>query len=118
MASRKPPTKYERFTARFPKLGTAWEALALAGREGPLDERAARLIKLALAIGAQHEGAVHASVRKGMALGITREEMEQVVALAAGTIGMPRTVAAWTWINDELEQPAPPRRKLRRAARA
>jgi alkylhydroperoxidase/carboxymuconolactone decarboxylase family protein YurZ len=46
------------------------------------------------------EGAVHASVRKAVALGITREELEQVVALAAGTIGLPSTVAVWSWLDE------------------
>lgn len=35
---------------------------------------------------------------------IAPEELEQVVALAAGTLGMPATVAAFTWINDELDK--------------
>ena len=46
------------------------------------------------------EGAAHASVRKAFAIGVTREEMEQVVALAAGTIGLPAAVANITWIGD------------------
>ena len=46
------------------------------------------------------EGSVHASVRKAKALGIATEEIEQVVALAAGTIGMPSTVAAWSWVRE------------------
>lgn len=46
------------------------------------------------------EGAVHASVRKAHALGNPRETVEQVVALAAGTLGLPFTVAVWTWVQD------------------
>jgi alkylhydroperoxidase/carboxymuconolactone decarboxylase family protein YurZ len=33
-------------------------------------------------------------------MGISVEEIEQVVALAAGTLGMPATVAAFTWVRD------------------
>jgi len=33
-------------------------------------------------------------------MGISIEELEQVVALAAGTMGMPATVAAFTWVRD------------------
>jgi hypothetical protein len=29
--------------------------------------------------------------------------MEQVVALAAGTVGLPSAVAAYTWIRDIVE---------------
>jgi alkylhydroperoxidase/carboxymuconolactone decarboxylase family protein YurZ len=96
----KPPRTYEEFTKRFPKLKDAWDAIGQAGDEGPLDDKTSRLVKLAIAVGAQREGAVHASVRKGLAQGIMPEEMEQVVALAAGTIGLPTAVAAFTWIRD------------------
>ena len=73
-----------------------------AGRQGPLDEKSSRIIKLAVAIGALREGAVHANVRKALAQGVTPEEIEQVLALAAGTIGLPATVAAFSWIKDLL----------------
>ena len=96
-----PPAKYRAFTQRFPKLGEAWDCIHEAGAAGPLDDRTARLIKLAVAIGAQREGAVHASARKARAMGISQEEMEQVVALAAGIMGLPATVAAWTWVLDD-----------------
>ena len=98
----KAPDTHEAFTSTFPKLAKAWETVGQAGKEGPLDEKTARLVKLAIAVGAQQEGAVHASVRKALAMGITPRELEQVVALAAGTLGFPRTVAAYTWIKDLL----------------
>jgi 4-carboxymuconolactone decarboxylase len=98
----KPPRTHDEFTSAFPEVGKAWEIIGGAGKDGPLDERTARLIKLALAIGAQQEGSVHASVRKGLAMGITREELEQVIVLSAGTLGFPQTVAAYTWIKDLL----------------
>ena len=98
-----PPSAYTRFTARFQDLEKAWEHMAKAGRAGPLDAQSQRLVKLAIAIGALREGAVHASVRKARALGVSPEEMEQVVALAAGTIGLPSTVAAFQWVREVLE---------------
>ena len=98
----KPPEPHHKFTGAFPELGKAWEIIGGAGKQGPLNEKTARLVKLAVAIGAQQEGAVHASVRKGLAMGITKEEMEQVVTLSAGTLGFPQTVAAYTWISDLL----------------
>jgi alkylhydroperoxidase/carboxymuconolactone decarboxylase family protein YurZ len=94
------PEAYQAFVRRYPKLGQAWETTAQAGREGPLDDRVSRLVKLALAIGAMREGAVHASVRKALAQGIRKEEIEQVVALAAGTLGFPATVAVFSWVQD------------------
>jgi len=100
----KPPQTFLDFAARFPKLKEGWESIAEAGRDGPLDEKTARLVKLAVAVGAMREGAVHASVRKARALGIPDEAVEQVVALAAGTIGLPAAVAAWSWTRDPGEQ--------------
>jgi alkylhydroperoxidase/carboxymuconolactone decarboxylase family protein YurZ len=100
----KPPDAYRRFVERYPKLDKAWDLIAEAGKEGPLDEKTARLIKLAIAIGAGREGAVHSGVRKAVALGVNRAELEQVVALAAGTLGMPSSVAVHCWVLDELEK--------------
>jgi alkylhydroperoxidase/carboxymuconolactone decarboxylase family protein YurZ len=96
----KPPKTYTHFIKRFPHLGKAWDSINDAGQNGPLDEREQRLIKLAVAIGAMREGAVHSSVRKGLAMGIGEEEIDQVVALAAGVLGLPSTVAVWTWVRD------------------
>src|SRR6266496_2973448 len=95
----KPPKTYETFVKRYPKLAEAWENIAQAGKEGPLDAKTSRLIKLAIAIGAMREGAVHSSVRKALASGITDQEIEQVVVLAASTLGMPSTVAVFTWVH-------------------
>ena len=101
----RPPRTYERFIQRYPRLAQAWGEISAAGREGPLDERTARLVKLAVAVGAMREGAVHASVRKALAQGITRQEIEQVVALAAGTLGLPAAVAVYSWIEDSTAEP-------------
>ena len=99
-----PPETYQAFVRRYPKLGEAWEAIAQAGKDGPLDERARRLIKLAAAVGALREGAVHASIRKALAQGISRAEIEQVIALAAGTIGLPAAVAVFSWVEEVLAE--------------
>lgn len=95
-----PPARYGEFVKRYPKLEVAWRAINEEGEEGPLDERTQRLVKLGIAIGAMREGAVHANVRKALAMGITMEEIEQIVALAAGTLGMPSTVAVFSWVRD------------------
>jgi len=98
----KQPETYEAFVRRYPRIGRAWEELAEAGKDGPLDARTARLVKLVLAIGALREGAVHANVRKALAAVRPAAEIEQVVALAAGTLGLPATVAVYSWIRDLL----------------
>lgn len=104
MSESKTPAVYDAFVARYPALAKAWEGTAEAGKDGPLDDKTARLVKLGIAMGAAREGAVHSGTRKALALGITREEIEQVVALCAGTCGFPQTVAAFSWVRDELEK--------------
>jgi 4-carboxymuconolactone decarboxylase len=99
----KPPDLHGQFVRQYPKLEQAWELIADEGREGPLDEKTARLLKLAAAIGAMREGAVHASVRKALAMGIEPAALYQVVALAAGTIGLPSTAAAYSWVREVIE---------------
>ena len=100
------PKAYQLFVERYPKLGQAWELSAEAGEEGPLDAKTVRLVKLAIAMGALREGAVHANVRKAMAAGISTEEIEQVVALGAGTLGFPSTVALFCWAQDVIGKPS------------
>lgn len=95
-----PPKAYQEFVKRYPKISQGWEKIAEAGREGPLDAKTIRLVKLALAIGALREGAVHANVRKAQAAGVTAEEIDQVIALTAGTLGLSATVAAYSWVGD------------------
>lgn len=98
----RPPKTYQEFVKRYPKLSQAWELIAEAGGDGPMDERTTRLVKLGIAIGALREGAVHSNVRKALSMGISVEEIEQVVALSAGTLGLPSTVAAYTWVRDVI----------------
>ena len=96
----KPPRAFNEFSETFPTLRKAWDILGDAAKEGPLDDRTARLVKLGVAIGAMREGAVHSSARKALALGVKTEELNQVVALASSIIGMPSAVAVWTWLRD------------------
>ncbi|MEE2658497.1 MAG: carboxymuconolactone decarboxylase family protein [Candidatus Latescibacterota bacterium] len=98
------PAAYTDFTTRYPKLAEAWGLIAEQGQEGPLDERTCRLVKLGIAMGAMRTGAVHSGVRKALSLGVTAAELEQVVALTAGTLGMPSSVANFTWLQDVLEE--------------
>jgi alkylhydroperoxidase/carboxymuconolactone decarboxylase family protein YurZ len=100
----KAPKKYHEFIERFPELGEAWNKITEAGSKGKLDAKTCRLIKLAIALGAQKQSPASASVRKALDLGITLEELEQVVALAASTIGLPGTVASWSWVTEAYEK--------------
>lgn len=99
-----PPAVFREFITRYPDLGHGWELMGQAGKAGPLDDRTARLVKLGIAIGAMREGAVHAGVRKALALGVEPAAIEQVVALAAGTIGLPSAVAIFSWVRDVIPE--------------
>lgn len=101
-----PPEIYQQFVERYPKLEQAWEQLSEAGQEGRLDDKTIRLIKLGIAIGAMREGAVRANVRKAIALGTPQEEIEQVIAIAAATLGMSATVAIFSWVRSEMSKNA------------
>jgi alkylhydroperoxidase/carboxymuconolactone decarboxylase family protein YurZ len=99
------PPFVQAIASKHPNLWEAYnrlgEAAALAG---PLDARTERLVKLAIAVGAGLEGAVHSHVRRGLAAGLTREEMRHVGLLAIPTIGWPLSIAASSWIEDALEK--------------
>lgn len=84
-----------------PEIWEAFQRLGAATSDaGPLDERTRRLVNLALAIGADSEGATHSHSRRGLAEGLLREELEHVAYLAITTLGWPRAIRALTWIRD------------------
>jgi alkylhydroperoxidase/carboxymuconolactone decarboxylase family protein YurZ len=98
------PSGAARLAARHPKI---WQAYAELGErcaeEGPLDARTRRLAKLALAIGAGSEGAVHSHVRRALAEGISAAELHHVMLLAIPLVGLPAATKAMTWIDDLVE---------------
>ena len=84
-----------------PELWRAFQALgAVAGEAGPLDERTRRLVNLALAIGADSEGATHSHARRALAEGLGADDLEHVAYLAVTTLGWPRAIRGLTWIRD------------------
>ena len=91
----------------YPEVWNAYAALGKACAEsGPIDGRTARLVKLALAIGALSEGAVHSHSRRALDEGVSKEELKQVALLAIPTLGFPQGVKALTWIEDVTDPSA------------
>jgi len=89
------------FADEQPDVWDAYSDLGAACAEaGPLDEETRRLVKLALAVGAESEGAVHSHVRRGLDEGLTADELEHVSTLAITTLGFPQAIAARTWVRD------------------
>jgi len=98
------PQTYVDFRTAYPAVA---EALDRLGSEvdaaGPLDAKAGRLVKLAIAIGALAEGAVRSNVRKALDTGASADEIRQVALSAITTVGFPAAVAALGWIDEVLD---------------
>ena len=91
----------------YPEVWKAYQSLGEAcGTLGPLDPKTVRLVKLALAIGAKSEGAVHSHVRRALREGISQEEIQQVALLAITSIGWSSSMAALSWIKDVVDKHA------------
>ena len=98
------PPIVDKIVREHPRLWDAYNQLGKTAAEaGPLDEKTERLIKLAIAVGAGLQGAVGSHVRRGLAAGLTRAELEHVALLGITTVGWPSAVAAYSWIEDEIQ---------------
>jgi len=101
----KPPEFYRRFIDRYPDVGKAYEELGETTKKvGPLDQSTAELVKLGIAIGARHEGAVHSHARRSLDAGASADEVRHAVLLATTTLGFPAMMAALSWVEDILEE--------------
>jgi alkylhydroperoxidase/carboxymuconolactone decarboxylase family protein YurZ len=97
------PAGAAKIAKRYPEIWSAYEQLGAAAAEaGPLDGRAIRLVKLALAAASGSEGAVHSHTRRALADGISKDELLHVALLAIPSIGLAKAVAAMSWIEDIL----------------
>ena len=74
-----PPQQFTRFAATFPGLAGAWQEARKAEEVGPLDLVTRRLIKLAIAVGAQKTGATRSAAKKAARAGASREAIHQVM---------------------------------------
>lgn len=97
---------FRRFAAEYPQVAAAYEALGDAAQAaGPLDAKTRALVKLAVAVGAFREGAVHSTAGRALAAGCSPESIRHVVVLAMTTLGFPSTMAAMRWVDDVLGTP-------------
>lgn len=108
------PRIYQEFKESYPKIWQSYDRLgSLAHRAGPLSKETRELVKLALAIGAKMEGAVHSHTRKARQAGATAAEIRHLVLLGLTTLGFPTTMAALTWVEDELQGASAPERRTK-----
>lgn len=95
------PPIAEHMSKEHPAIWEAYNNLGRAAAEaGPLDAKTERLVKLALAAGAGLQGAVHSHVRRGLAAGLSPDELRHVALLAITTVGWPSAMAVLSWIED------------------
>lgn len=101
------PEVYLEFTRRYPEVAEAQGQLARTVDDAsPFDERTTRLLKLALAVGAEADGAVRSNVRKCLAQGVTETELRAVALLAITTCGFPSAIAGLRWVDEVLAREA------------
>jgi alkylhydroperoxidase/carboxymuconolactone decarboxylase family protein YurZ len=88
----------------YPAVWDQYSDLGKACAEaGPIDGETKRLVKLALAVGAQSEGAVHSHVRRALDEDVDPETLHHVAILSIPTLGFPQAMAARSWIHDLTE---------------
>ena len=99
------PDFLEGVIKQYPEVWKAYQDFGEACNDaGPLDEKTVRLVKLALAVGAKSEGAVHSHTRRALKQGISPEELRQVALLAVTSIGWSPSMAALSWVQDVVDQ--------------
>jgi alkylhydroperoxidase/carboxymuconolactone decarboxylase family protein YurZ len=98
------PRVYRDLRADNPGIAKAYDALGDACRQaGSLSEREQRLVKLGIAVGLSSEGGVRSHVRRGLAEGMSADELLHAVAIAIPTAGFPATAAAYRWARTVID---------------
>lgn len=87
--------------------GDMYEAYEQYGKKlhesGPLDERTRWLIKVAASSVSEYQYALRTHIRKALAAGCTREEIEHTILLIAPTTGFPKMMEGIMILRDELK---------------
>ena len=97
------PARYLQFQKRYPKVFASYNALGAAtGGAGPLTGKTRALVKLAIAIGGQMEGATHSHTRRALEAGCNAEEIRHVALLSTTTLGFPSMMKTLGWVDDVL----------------
>jgi alkylhydroperoxidase/carboxymuconolactone decarboxylase family protein YurZ len=103
-ASGRLPGRFLRFQSQYPEVFRHYTELGEATQAaGPLPAGTRALVKLAIAMGAGLEGAVHSHTRRALEAGCSPAEIRHVALLATTTIGFPGMMAALSWVDDILE---------------
>jgi 4-carboxymuconolactone decarboxylase len=101
------PDVYRRFRAEQPEVWSAYASLAEACRmAGRLSLRDERLVKLGIAVGLSSAGGVRSHVRRGLAEGLTGQDLLGAILLAIPSAGFPASIAAYQWALEVLDAAA------------
>jgi alkylhydroperoxidase/carboxymuconolactone decarboxylase family protein YurZ len=99
------PDKYLEFKENFGSIIEKYDDLCdHIYKNGPLDKKTLRLIKLVYALASGSEGSVHAQVRKSKEQGIKKDELFHVLILGLTSLGLPKTVAGYNWIKETIDK--------------
>lgn len=100
-----PSKHYNKMSKMFPEVMTAVEQLGKTVREaGPIDNKTAELIQLAVAAANQSTGSVHSHTRRAIQAGATEQEVYHSLLLLISTIGFPKVAAAMSWVREILDK--------------
>src|SRR5690606_20961013 len=101
----KPPRFYERFVKKYPAVAGKYEELGDAVHGiGPLSDRDRALIKLAISGSHLYGSAFKAHIRKAVASGISRNEIEHLALLFLPTVGYPTMMADMVIVEEQLQE--------------
>lgn len=100
-----PPKFYKQFEEKYPQVAKQYEALGDAVHGlGSLSDRDRALIKLAISGSHLYSSAFKAHIRKAVAEGISREEIEHLVLLFLPTVGFPTMMAAMGIVEEQMQK--------------
>jgi alkylhydroperoxidase/carboxymuconolactone decarboxylase family protein YurZ len=98
------PGRFLKFKGDYPDVFGAYDQLGnAAGTAGPLDAKTVELVRLAIVVGAQLQGAVHSHTRRALEAGVSPAEIRHAVLLAVTSLGFPSMMSALSWVNDVLD---------------
>lgn len=84
-----------------------WEAYQNYGKQvhddGPLDDKTIALLKIVMSSVSEHDYALTTHLRKGLAAGLTREEMEHAIVLTAPSVGFPNMMESLLVLRELLD---------------
>ncbi len=101
--SSKPPKFYTDFLKKYPEVGVQYEKMGDAvHQQGPLNERDRALVKLAISGSQLFHSALKSHIRKAVAAGVTRDEIEHVALLMLPTVGFPTMMAMLGIVEEQL----------------